>query len=283
MYCQVNGVEVAYQEFGAGYPLLFLHGWSLDHRYEQADYEPVFAASPGWRRIYLDLPGMGETVAPPWLCSLDQMLTIVLGFIDRLLPQRRFAIAGTSAGAYLARGVVAQRQAQLDGVLLRVPLILPDYHQRDLPAARTLLSDPAALDALTPAERDALGMPLVQSPGYLAQLRAKFHTTVQPALQCANQPLLQRIAQDQRSFALSCAADQAQQRCEAPALFVLGRQDVAVGYRDAWSLLEHFPRASFAVLDRADHLLPIEQASLFAALVQDWLWRVAEYAALPQG
>jgi pimeloyl-ACP methyl ester carboxylesterase len=59
---------------------------------------------------------------------------------------------------------------------------------------------------------------------------------------------------------------------------VLGRQDDHVGYRDQWDLLEHYPRASFAVLDRAGHNLQQEQPVLFEALVEEWLDRVGRQA-----
>ena len=53
-----------------------------------------------------------------------------------------------------------------------------------------------------------------------------------------------------------------------------GRQDSAVGYARAWELLERFPHATFAVLDRAGHALPHEQPELLHALVAEWLDRV---------
>jgi pimeloyl-ACP methyl ester carboxylesterase len=49
-----------------------------------------------------------------------------------------------------------------------------------------------------------------------------------------------------------------------------------VGYRDAWEILENYPRSTFAVLDRAGHNLQIEQETLFNALVNGWLDRVEE-------
>jgi hypothetical protein len=51
-----------------------------------------------------------------------------------------------------------------------------------------------------------------------------------------------------------------------------------VGYRDAWGILEHYPRATFAVLDRTGHLLAVEHEALFRALAGDWLDRVEEWA-----
>ena len=57
---------------------------------------------------------------------------------------------------------------------------------------------------------------------------------------------------------------------------VTGRQDSTVGYAAAWDLLERYPRATFAVLDRAGHALPHEQPELLRALVAEWLDRVHE-------
>ena len=62
---------------------------------------------------------------------------------------------------------------------------------------------------------------------------------------------------------------------EEPTLIIAARQDVTVGYRDAWDILESYPRATFAVLDRADHVWPLETPNLLAALVEDWLARIA--------
>ena len=63
---------------------------------------------------------------------------------------------------------------------------------------------------------------------------------------------------------------------EKPTLILTGRQDTHVGYRDAWAILEAYPRATFAVLDRAGHALGVEQDILFRALIHEWLDRVEE-------
>ena len=43
-----------------------------------------------------------------------------------------------------------------------------------------------------------------------------------------------------------------------------------------WELIEHYPRATLAVLDRAGHALIHEQPHLMQALVAEWLMRVRE-------
>ncbi len=61
-----------------------------------------------------------------------------------------------------------------------------------------------------------------------------------------------------------------------PTLILTARQDNIVGYRDAWDLLDTYPRATFAVLDRAGHFVLIEQEALCHALMREWLDRVEE-------
>jgi pimeloyl-ACP methyl ester carboxylesterase len=64
-----------------------------------------------------------------------------------------------------------------------------------------------------------------------------------------------------------------------PTLILAGRQDAIVGSAGGWRLLEHDPRATFAVLDRAGHGLVHEQVGLVTALMVVWLDRVREDAA----
>jgi pimeloyl-ACP methyl ester carboxylesterase len=58
-----------------------------------------------------------------------------------------------------------------------------------------------------------------------------------------------------------------------PTLVVAGRQDSTVGCAAAVDLLDEYPRATLAVLDRAGHALPHEQPELLAALLHEWLAR----------
>lgn len=62
---------------------------------------------------------------------------------------------------------------------------------------------------------------------------------------------------------------------------LVGRQDQVAGYRGAWRILENYPRATFAVLDREGHNLQIEQPQLFNALLGEWLDRVQESLKQP--
>ncbi len=138
MRYKLRNIEIYYEEFGSGRPLLMLHGWPADHRQMVYDMEPLFQNRDGWRRIYPDLPGMGKTSGADWITHQDHMLDVVLEFIDAIAPGQRFSVAGTSYGGYLARGVIYRRIAQVDGLLLQAPMILAHAEGRKLPQHRVL-------------------------------------------------------------------------------------------------------------------------------------------------
>jgi pimeloyl-ACP methyl ester carboxylesterase len=93
-------------------------------------------------------------------------------------------------------------------------------------------------------------------------------------LRLADDRFLTRIYTE--SYALAKDLNSACKVYSKPTLIALGRQDSSVGYRDAWSIIELFPRGTFVVLDKAGHNLQIEQETLFNALVNEWLDRVEE-------
>jgi pimeloyl-ACP methyl ester carboxylesterase len=67
--------------------------------------------------------------------------------------------------------------------------------------------------------------------------------------------------------------------CPNPTLILAGRQDATVGHIASWALLGHYPRATFAVLDRAGHALHYEQVELVTALLSEWLDPVRDHHA----
>jgi pimeloyl-ACP methyl ester carboxylesterase len=273
MECQLRDITMYYEEVGEGKPMLILHGMPLDHRSIAADMEPLFTDRPGWRRLYPDLPGMGKTRAADWITHQDQILDLVIDFIDKVLPGERLVVAGASYGAYLARGVVHHRGSQVDGLFLWVPLVETDLANLQLPQHLVVHEDPAFLAALTPDEQDMKDYIVAQSMDLLNTSRQFFD----PAVAIADHEFLGRLNQ-QRAFSFDVDALPAP--FPAPTLVLSGRQDNWVGYREAYKLLDTYPRASFAVLDRAGHALASEQKTLFRALANEWLDRVEEYASV---
>lgn len=265
MECLASDVPVHYVAHGEGMPVLALHGAGVDHRELEACLEPVFAATSGYRRIYPDLPGMGRTPAPEEVRSADDVLGILLAFVDGVVGDQPLLVVGHSAGGYYAQAITDRRPGRVRGLALLCPLLAGI---RDVPEHHVV----HGTDDIGPAE--FRGYFTVQTP----QTLDRFERYVGPAAALADQRALARIGE--RWELTSPPADQGPQRC--PTLVLTGRQDSAVGYAGAWDLLEHYPRATFAVLDRAGHALPHEQPELLRVLVCEWLARVREWPSSAQ-
>lgn len=247
-----------------GAPVLALHGWMPDHRLMTGCLEPVFdARKRAYRRLYPDLPGMGASPADG-VDSSDDVLTCVEAYVDERIGDAPFLLLGESYGGYLARALAARRPDQVLalGLICPVGAILAK-EDRNVPEHRALIVDPA-LDV--PADSSFRDNFVVQTPDTYARSQAE----IVPGLEAADTAALDRI---RRRWALSDDPE-AGGPYDGPTLFVLGRQDADVGYVDQWALLEHYPRATFAVLDTAGHSAQIERGALFEALVNDWLDRV---------
>ena len=265
--------------------LICLHGWGMSSAVEQADFEPFFAHRPGWARLYIDLPGMGQTPADPYVTNFDSLLGALLDALPGWTQGRPFALSGTSAGAYLARGLVAAVPEQVTGLFLRVPRVVPEWQPRTLPPEVTLIEDRTFQDtlrSLTPDEREALSGAPVQRPAYVQATLHQFRTVIAPALAQNDTTVLNAIREDPVRYSFTAAPER--RPFTAPTLVITGRQDRVVGYQDAWDLLPHYPRATYVALDRAGHDWPLpegQQQRLFSALVHDWLERIEEVQAPP--
>jgi pimeloyl-ACP methyl ester carboxylesterase len=269
MECEIQGIPIYYETIGDGRPFLMLHGGYVDHRHMIDDFEPIFARHPNWKRIYLDLPGHGRTSARDWLINHDQVLDITLSFIDQVIPDQSFALAGVSRGGYLIRGILAKRPATVAGALFVVPARYAVAAADSLPQKIILIKDNSVLSELKPSETAFFEGYVVQNRKALEAMRK-----VALALELTDYSFQDRILQN---YEFSFDVDQLPVSFEKPVLIVVGKQDAVVGYVDAWKMLKQFPRATFAVLDKAGHYLGIEQDELLHALAAEWLQRVEEY------
>jgi pimeloyl-ACP methyl ester carboxylesterase len=270
---RLEETNVHFESFGEGRHVVFLHGWLLDHRVMVSSMEPIFERRDGWQRIYPDLPGMGQTRGEDWISNQDQVLDVVVKFIDEVVQGERFAVVGYSYGGYLARGVVFRMSTQIDGVAL----IAPDYEvekgDSPLPPHVTLVSNPDLLSELTPAASVAFEqLAVVQSRELLESLQ----TVGMPPREIADHKFLSRLSED---YEFSFDVDTPPAPYGGPSLMVMGRQDSVTGYRAAWRILENYPRSTFAVLDRAGHGLMIEQRDMFNGLMNEWIDRMEEHTA----
>jgi pimeloyl-ACP methyl ester carboxylesterase len=253
---------VHFVERGHGTPIFVLHGTGVDHREPLGTIEPAFSGRNGYRRIYADLPGHGKTAAPESVRSADDVLDALLRLIDDVAGDEPLLVVGHSAGGYFAQAIARRRPDQVAGFALVCPLLerLRDVPAHEAVVEEALLAEGADLDGFRRYF-------VVQTP----EMLRSYHEHTVPGVAAADPAALERIGARWR-----LTLDEPERAYPGPVLVVVGRQDSTVGYAGGWDLLDAYPRATFAMLDRAGHALPHEQPELLGALLREWLRRVEE-------
>ncbi len=268
MKVKINNLDVNFQVYGEGTPILLIHGYTLDLRSMTGSFEPVFESTSGWKRIYLDLPGMGASEANDQVNTSDDMLTIVIAFIKKMIPDEMFAIAGLSYGGYLAKGLMQHFFERVCGIAFVVPAVYFEIDKREVPEFRVFQRDTHFLDKLDEDNSAGFkGICTIQNK----KTWNLYYEQIISGVTCCNQEVINRILNtefDQHDKTLPIPF-------EKPALFILGRNDSTVGYKDSWKLYESYPRGTFVVLDRSGHCPQIDQQKMFRFLIQDWLERIS--------
>ncbi|MFI2754035.1 alpha/beta fold hydrolase [Cellulomonas sp. P22] len=250
---------------GEGAPVLLVHGFGVDHRL-LTSLDGTFAQA-GRRRVYVDLPGMGLSPAGPEIASSDDVVDAVVGVVQRTFGDEPFAVVGSSYGGMVGRVLAHRFRDQVTGLALLAPLVVADTTRSRLPQQTTLVEDPELLASLDPVDAAAFAaMAVVQSPASWAL----FHDHVMPGIRRADAAALDRL---RARYPLQVEPEHGAAPFERPTLIVCGRQDHVVGYDDVAGILDHYPRATWTVLDAAGHNVHLDQPALVAALLTEWLHR----------
>jgi pimeloyl-ACP methyl ester carboxylesterase len=252
---QVGAVDLRYVQRGSGTPVVVLHGAGVDHREPEGCFEQVLDRYGGLRRIYPDLPGMGQTHAPESIRSADDVLDVLSGFVDGVVGQEPVLVVGHSAGAYYGRALAGRRAERVAGLSLICPL-LPET--RDVPTHRRI-TGPGDI-----GDDEFRSYFVVQTQ----EMHDRYQRYVAPGAALADREAMERIGERWEVTGL-----QDHPAYAGPTLLVAGRLDSTVGYAATADLLTDYPAATLAVLDGAGHALPHEQPDLVAALLVDWLDR----------
>lgn len=264
----IQDIQLSYNIVGKGKPVIIIHGYAIDYVAMYNCLEPIFENIQGYKRIYIDLPGMGESQSASWIDNSDTILDIVKEFIYAVIPNEKFLMIGFSYGGYLALGIVNKIPELVDGMVLMSPVTVADAKKRDIPERTVLQRDQWLMDKLSEEMKQSLNaMMVIQTE----ETYKRYNDEIVKSIVKSDHVFLERILKTGYGFSFNIEV-----QYEKPVLILLGKQDSCVGYKDAWRLLDYYPRATFAVLDKAGHNLQIEQVEMFNSLMSEWVQRVED-------
>lgn len=247
----VDGGVLPVSVIGQGFPVIFLHGWTLDHRMWQPQ---IAGLSPALRLILPDRRGFGGATAPP---DLAREAADVLAIADAL-DLAQFGLVGLSQGA---------------GVALDSALQHPD-RIRALVLAGTPLPGLVPGSDAPPREDYAA---LVRK-GAICEMRRQWMQ--HPLMHLANpspSALLNQIVGDYEGrdllapSALPLFSADAIARLSMPVLALAGAHETPWRIACAQFLADNALRGRFERIAHAGHMINMEQPGTFNALLHDFL------------
>lgn len=98
----VAGLAVEYEDAGAGNTIVMLHGWKDDlHTFEGI----ASALANSFRVVRVDLPGFGGSEAPPADWALNDYVTFVKDFLDKLNINPDVLVGHSFGGRIVIKGI----------------------------------------------------------------------------------------------------------------------------------------------------------------------------------
>lgn len=128
MILEVAGLNVHFQAFGSGTPLLIVHGWGDS----SASWSAVAQLlSPHFQVFLLDLPGFGGSDTPPCAWTVAEYTQVLSAFIEEL-ELDSVIIVGHSHGGKIACEYAASSNAKAAALVLIASsgMDVPSYEVR---------------------------------------------------------------------------------------------------------------------------------------------------------
>lgn len=248
---------------GEGRPIVLLPWFGLDSAVMAAAFEPVFSATTGWRRIYLDLPGTGKS--SPVAANSDAVLDAVRDTVDSVVGATPYLLAGCSYGGYLAAGLARRTPAQVSALLLVCAGVKIRPEDRNLDQVLSSTPQRDWLDDVPTGLHDHFARAIGNQTRSVASSVA-----VAMALGgSGDDDYLTRL----RSTGYQLSDERSPRRFDGEVTVLAGRQDRIAGFLDQFAALSLYPQGSFIALSAAGHYLPFEQPQRFKAIALDWLAR----------
>jgi 3-oxoadipate enol-lactonase len=257
----INNTGIAYDDHGAGQPILFLHAFPLNRSMWKSQIDALLKEQR-YRLVSLDWRGFGESDIGSGVSTMEQLADDVAGLMDTL-GMHNAILCGLSMGGYVAFAFLRKYPQRVSG------LILSDTR----PGADNE-------EGKTNREKVAL-LAESQGPGAIADLQlprliSDYTRTNHPEVEIAIRQMIyaataQGIAAASRGMAQRSDSTDLLPTISCPTLVLVGENDSLTPPNVAQAYASQIPAAQFTVLPSAGHLSNLEQPQAFFDAVYNFL------------
>lgn len=260
MIVQFEDFNLFYEDRGQGTPLLFIHGFPLNHQMWVPQLE---ALSERARMIAPDLRGHGESGAPPGVYSMDLLAGDCMALLEALAITEPVVVCGHSMGGYVALAFQRRFPERLAGLILAATRA-----SADTPEGKAGRDQTASKAREEGAEAIAQGM--------LPKLLA-------PQTYDDRPKLVERVAGLMRSTSVEGVVGASlgmKERPDArpglskiriPTLILHGEDDQIIPQEAAKEMQSAIPQADLVTIPGAGHMPNLERPKAFNQAVAEFL------------
>lgn len=257
-----SSVDLYVEEHGDGPPLLLLHGlgsavWAWERQ--------LSAFEAFHRTVVYDHRGSGRSAKPPGPYSMAELADDAASVLERRGITRAHVL-GFSMGGYVAQTLALHRPEIVDRLVL---VATSPGGSESVPQPEETATAWASARGLPPQEYARATMPLSFAPGWTDEHADEYESLLAARLAFPTPP--ESWAAQYAACTAFVAEGADVERIRAPALVVHGDRDRVVPYENGSLLARRLPSARLETFEGHGHLLAIENAPRFNALVLDFL------------
>ncbi len=259
---KVNGLEIGYQEKGAGETLLLLHGGVSDSRYWGRELD---ALSNNYHVIAWDAPGCGRSDDPPENFLLDDYADILANFLAKL-NIRQAHVLGISFGGGLAIALY-NRHPQIPKTLVLVSAYAGWAGSLPAEEVKRRLEKGRKQSRMDPEAVAEMWIPSLFASTPTEEMLQEEKEIISDFHPIGSQIMLEAFAKADLRDVL--------QTIVIPTLLLYGEEDVRSPLEVAQGLKSNIPAAKLVVVPGVGHLVNKEAPELFDRHVQHFLQDLA--------
>lgn len=256
----VAGQTLFYVDDGAGPPLVWLHGFPLDHSMWQGAHREFRSTH---RVLIPDLRGFGRSASSDDLITMDRLADDVVAMLDHAGVTGSVTLGGLSMGGYVAFALWRRHPDRIARLILSNTRAIADTDEiraRREKLAALVVKDGARIVAETM-------LPTLFGPDTNEHRPAVVDAVRNMIL--ANPP--RGIAAVSRGLAARLDSTPTLPTITVPTLVVIGNHDVISPPGEMREFAAKLPHATVVELPRAGHLAPMESPTEFHQAIREWL------------
>ena len=259
---RAGDVELAVHDQGAGPPILFVHGFPLDHSMWRGQLAAESPLATRFRLIAPDLRGFGASSVTPGTVGMQQMADDLAALLDTLDIDEPVVFVGLSMGGYVAWRFWERHARRVRALVLCDTRSAPDTPEaargRQQLAARVLAEGTAPV-----------------ATAMLPKLFAEETATRQPAIVSAMEEVVRRTAPEGVAAALRGMAERPDATpllatIRVPTLVLVGEHDAISPPAEMRKIADGIAGAQYVEVPDAGHMAPLENAAAVNAAIANF-------------